>query len=120
MNPANFPNVGGGMPGGAKPHGQMQIPQKNENASVIMNQVAQALQTQGPFTGWRAEVPIKDRAVKVYQMWVESIVFSSFRVWFVGVFGDQLVSCCITCCVTPLRHVLCLSIRSTGLTFLSK
>ncbi|GFG18647.1 hypothetical protein IFM5058_09214 [Aspergillus udagawae] len=68
MNPANFPNVGGGMPGGANPHGQTQMPQRNENASVIMNQVAQALQAQGPFNGWRAEVPIKDRAVKVYQM----------------------------------------------------
>ncbi len=68
MNPANFPNVGGGMPGGANPHGQTQMPQRNENASVIMNQVAQALQAQGPFSGWRAEVPIKDRAVKVYQM----------------------------------------------------
>jgi hypothetical protein len=68
MNPANFPNVGGGMPGGANPHGQTQMPQRNENATVIMNQVAQALQAQGPFSGWRAEVPIKDRAVKVYQM----------------------------------------------------
>ncbi|THC90865.1 hypothetical protein EYZ11_009678 [Aspergillus tanneri] len=33
-----------------------------------MNFVAQALQSQGPFSGWRAEVPVKDRAVKVYQM----------------------------------------------------
>lgn len=68
MNPANFSNVGGGMPGGAKPHGQMQVPQKNENVQVIMKHVAQALQSQGPFTGWRAEVPVHERVMKVYQM----------------------------------------------------
>ena len=68
MNPANFSNVGGGMPGGAKPHGQMQVPQKNENVQMIMNHVAQALQAQGPFTGWRAEVPVQERVMKVCQM----------------------------------------------------
>lgn len=56
------------MPGGAKPHGQMQVPQKNENVQVIMKHVAQALQSQGPFTGWRAEVPVHERVMKVYQM----------------------------------------------------
>ncbi|KAK1141113.1 hypothetical protein N8T08_009389 [Aspergillus melleus] len=68
MNPATY-NNGGGALGGAKAHGQMQAPQKNDNNSqAMMNYVAQALQSQGPFTGWRAEVPVKDRAVKVYQM----------------------------------------------------
>lgn len=56
------------MPAGAKPHGQMQLPQKNESNQVLINHVAQALQSQGPFSGWRAEFPIKDRAFKVYQM----------------------------------------------------
>lgn len=67
MNPANFPN-GGAMPGGPNPHGQMQVPQRNENQQVLINHVAQTLQAQGPFSGWRAEFPIKDRALKVYQM----------------------------------------------------
>lgn len=67
MNPANFTN-GGAMPTEAKPHGQIQVPQKNESNQVLINHVAQALQSQGPFSGWRAEFPIKDRAFKVYQM----------------------------------------------------
>jgi hypothetical protein len=67
MNPANFPN-GAGMPAGARPHGQMQVPQMNESSQVVINHVAQALQSQGPFSGWRAEFPIKERAHKVYQM----------------------------------------------------
>lgn len=56
------------MMGGPKPHGQMPVPGKNENTQVIINHVAQALQAQGPFSGWRAEVPIKERALKAYQM----------------------------------------------------
>lgn len=64
MNPANFSNVGGGMPGGAMP--QMQMPQNND-AQVIFNHAFQALQSQ-PFTGWKKEVPIQERAMKVYQM----------------------------------------------------
>ncbi|KAJ9220914.1 hypothetical protein DTO207G8_8514 [Paecilomyces variotii] len=68
MNPASFSNVGGGMPGAGKPPGPVQVPQKNENAQVILRYVAQALQSQGPFAGWRAEVPIQERAMKVYQM----------------------------------------------------
>ncbi|PYH97212.1 hypothetical protein BO71DRAFT_142368 [Aspergillus ellipticus CBS 707.79] len=68
MNPANFPNVGGAMNGGVRPQGQMQHPQRPENSQVILTQVAQALQTQGQYSGWRADVPIKERAVKVYQM----------------------------------------------------
>lgn len=55
MNPANLPNVGGGMNGG-------------NNNSIILSQVAQALQAQGQYSGWRAEVPVRDRAMKVYQM----------------------------------------------------
>ena len=68
MNPANFTNVGGGMNGGVKPHGQMQLPQKTENNQIILSQVAQALQAQGQYSGWRADVPVRDRALKVYQM----------------------------------------------------
>lgn len=67
MNPANFP---AGMPGAAKPHGQVPVMQKNENTQLVMNQVAQMLQAQGPFSGWRAEVSIKERAMKIYQMYV--------------------------------------------------
>lgn len=65
MNPANF-NAGGAMPGMVKP---AQIPPpKPDNTQVIMNHVAQALQNQGTYTGWKAEVPIKIRAMNVYQM----------------------------------------------------
>lgn len=53
------------MPGGAKP--QMQNPQNND-AQFIFNHAVQALQIQPPFTGWRAEVPLQERALKVYQM----------------------------------------------------
>lgn len=62
MNPANFPNVGGAMPGGANP----QMP-NNENA-VIFNHAVKALQAQLPFSGWKAEVRIQERAIKVFQM----------------------------------------------------
>lgn len=64
MNPANF-NVGGGMPGGAMP--QMHMPQNNHDGQVIFNHAVQALQSQ-QFTGWKKEVPIQERAMKVYQM----------------------------------------------------
>ncbi|KAE8144407.1 hypothetical protein BDV25DRAFT_95931 [Aspergillus avenaceus] len=70
MNPANFSNAGGGMPGGAKPPGQMQVPQQQKpEIQVMMNFLAQTLQSQGPFSGWRAEVSLKERAINVYQMW---------------------------------------------------
>ncbi|KAJ5587056.1 uncharacterized protein N7459_002821 [Penicillium hispanicum] len=65
MNPAHFPNPGGGMSGVPKPGMQ---PPKNENAQVIMSHVAQALQSQGQYGGWKGEVQIKTRAVNVYQM----------------------------------------------------
>ncbi|KAJ5106678.1 hypothetical protein N7456_003353 [Penicillium angulare] len=67
MNPnPQFPNApgGGGMPG-VKPG--MQPPNK-ENHNIIMGHVAQALNSQGPFSGWKAEVPLKVRAMNVWQM----------------------------------------------------
>ena len=69
MNPAtNYSNVGGGMPGGAKLH----FPQNSDN-QVIFNHAVQALQSQAPFSGWRAEVTLSERAMKVYQMYVSRI-----------------------------------------------
>lgn len=68
MNPANFPNIGGGIPGGGNPHAQMQVPQQKPDNQVMLNYLAQALQSQGTFTGWRADVSLKERAVNVYQM----------------------------------------------------
>lgn len=65
MNPAQFLNAGGAMPGVVKPGMQ---PQKNENPSVIMGHVAQVLHSQGTYPGWKGEVPIKTRAMNVYQM----------------------------------------------------
>ncbi|KAJ5085737.1 hypothetical protein N7532_010508 [Penicillium argentinense] len=65
MNPAQFPNPGGAMPGVVKPGMQ---PQQKEGANIIMGHVAQVLSNQGPFGGWKAEVPIKTRAMNVYQM----------------------------------------------------
>lgn len=68
MNPAQFHNPGGGMPGVVKPN---MPPQPNkESAQVILSHVAQVLTNQGPFVGWKAEVPIKTRAMNVYQMYV--------------------------------------------------
>lgn len=53
------------MPGVVKPGMQ---PQKNENPAVIMSHVAQVLHNQGSYPGWKGEVPIKTRAMNVYQM----------------------------------------------------
>lgn len=36
----------------------------------VQRHIAVALQNQGPFTGWRAEVSVPDRAGKVLQMYV--------------------------------------------------
>ncbi|KAF7589438.1 hypothetical protein BBP40_004275 [Aspergillus hancockii] len=48
----------------------MQVPQQQkQDNQVMMNYLAQALQSQGPFTGWRADVTLKERAINVYQMW---------------------------------------------------
>ncbi|PYH41475.1 uncharacterized protein BP01DRAFT_305629 [Aspergillus saccharolyticus JOP 1030-1] len=38
------------------------------NSQIILSQVGQLLQSQGPYSGWRAEVQVRDRAMKVYQM----------------------------------------------------
>jgi hypothetical protein len=45
----------------------MQIP-KGDSPQSMMAYVAQMLQNQGPYGGWKAEVPIKIRAANVYQM----------------------------------------------------
>ena len=69
MNPVNFSNVGtGAMLTGVNIQGPMQRPQ---NAQV-QRHINIALKNQGPFTGWRAEVIIPDRAGKVMQMYVSS------------------------------------------------
>jgi hypothetical protein len=67
MNPAQFPNPGGSIPGAIAPGMQ---PPKTENSQAIMAHVAHVLSNQGPYTGWKAEVPIKTRAMNVYQMCV--------------------------------------------------
>ncbi|KAL4736773.1 hypothetical protein BDV11DRAFT_9174 [Aspergillus similis] len=67
MNPANFPNVNGAMSAGVKPPGQMQGVPKAD-MQHILNNVAQMLQSQGPGSGWRAEVSVRDRTFKVHQM----------------------------------------------------
>lgn len=67
MNPnQQFTNApgGGGMPGVKT---GMQPPNK-ESQAIIMNHVAQVLQNQGPFSGWKAEVSMKNRAMNVWQM----------------------------------------------------
>lgn len=70
MNPAQFSNPGGGMPGLVKPGmpQQQQQQQRNENAQMIMSSVAQELQMQPRLGGWKADIPIKVRAMNVYQM----------------------------------------------------
>ena len=55
------------MQAGHKPVPQMQGQQKNETQALLKH-VAQALQAQGAFTGWRETVQIQERAMKVYQM----------------------------------------------------
>jgi hypothetical protein len=61
-------NALGAMLTGVNIQGPMQPPQ---NAQV-QRHIAVALQKQGPFTGWRAEVTIPDRAGKVLQMYLSS------------------------------------------------
>lgn len=68
MNPAQFSNPGGAMPGLVKPGMPQQQQQRNENAQLIMSSVAQELQMQPRLGGWKDEVPIKVRAMNVYQM----------------------------------------------------
>ncbi|KAI9368904.1 hypothetical protein BJX61DRAFT_187285 [Aspergillus egyptiacus] len=66
MNTANIPNASGIMNAGAKPPGQIQG--QKSDIQYIITSVAQALQRQGPFNGWRAEVHPRDRTFKVHQM----------------------------------------------------
>lgn len=65
-NSTPFPGAAG-VPGVVKTGMQ---PPKNENAQVIMSHVAQVLQNQGTYGGWKGEVAIKTRAMMVYQMYV--------------------------------------------------
>ncbi|KAE8342109.1 hypothetical protein BDV24DRAFT_162665 [Aspergillus arachidicola] len=70
MTTANYSNVGGGRPGGAEPHGQMQAPQQqDQDNQQVMDYVVHALQSQGPFTHWRADIIIEERANNVYHVW---------------------------------------------------
>lgn len=66
-NPANFvPALGRpAVPGMVRPPGTDGTQQPG-----IMALIAQLFQNQGPFTGWRAEVMVKERCVKVYQLYV--------------------------------------------------
>lgn len=71
MNPGDFnPGAGPGRPApntNMRMNPNMQIP-KQDNVQAMMNHVAQMLQNQGPYGGWKAEVPTKTRATNVYQM----------------------------------------------------
>ncbi|KAE8311087.1 hypothetical protein BDV41DRAFT_578933 [Aspergillus transmontanensis] len=70
MTPASYSNVGGGRPGGAEPHGQMQAPQQqDQDNKQVMDYIVNALQSQGPFIHWRADIIIEERANNVYHMW---------------------------------------------------
>ncbi|KAE8322527.1 hypothetical protein BDV39DRAFT_209669 [Aspergillus sergii] len=70
MTPANYSNVSGGRPGRAEPHGQMQAPQQQDQGNQqVMDYVVHALQSQGPFTNWRADIIIQERANNVYHVW---------------------------------------------------
>ncbi|KAJ5894054.1 UAA transporter [Penicillium taxi] len=62
MNPNNY-NPGQGAMQNLKP-----VMQPKNDTPLIMNHVAQALKSQGTFTGWKADVSIKVRASNVYQM----------------------------------------------------
>jgi hypothetical protein len=67
MNSVNFSNVGGGIPSTAGSH-LAQGAMKQESVQPIIKFITQTLQSKGPLTGWRAEVPMQDRVTKVYQM----------------------------------------------------
>ncbi|KAB8269442.1 hypothetical protein BDV30DRAFT_216785 [Aspergillus minisclerotigenes] len=70
MTPANYSNVGGGRPGRAEPHGQMQVPQQqDQDNQQVMDYIVHALKSQGPFTNWRADIIIEERANNVYHVW---------------------------------------------------
>ncbi|KAK2738194.1 hypothetical protein FQN57_007169 [Myotisia sp. PD_48] len=67
MNPSNFSAHTGAMASSDTSTPQMP-PQKIEHSQMLLSHVAQALQAQGPFTGWRESVPVEERAIKVRQM----------------------------------------------------
>lgn len=67
MNPANFPHVNGVMNVGVKPPAQMQGVPKNDGQHLL-SLIAGNLQGQGPFSGWRAEVSVRDRAIKIHHL----------------------------------------------------
>jgi hypothetical protein len=72
MNPnPQFPNApGSGGMVGVKPGMQQPNKDSQQSQSIIMGHVAQVLHSQGPFSGWKADVHIKIRAMNVWQMYV--------------------------------------------------
>jgi len=65
MNPANFPNVGAAATMAGAPN-----PNQMNGTANVQRHMMQYLQSQGPFTGWRAEVPLEDRFKKTWQLFV--------------------------------------------------
>ena len=66
-SPQNFnPHLGRGMPvGGVRPPGQ-----QNGPLASVMLQVNQLFHNQGPFNDWKAEVLVRERCAKVFQLCV--------------------------------------------------
>jgi hypothetical protein len=101
MNHASYANVGAGIPGPAPPttHGQMTAMNKLEhNQQNLLRRVALSLQTQGLFTGWRAEVSIAERTMKVVQMYAFppsfSKRFSPESSLLCGILEKKIISWC--------------------------
>ena len=67
MNPTQFPNMGGTGGGGMPPNVQ-QMQNAQMQSTNIHRQIFQALQSQGPFSGWQAQVGPEERALKVKQL----------------------------------------------------
>ncbi|KAI1964793.1 hypothetical protein LOZ58_001483 [Ophidiomyces ophidiicola] len=84
MNPASFPGPGG--PGGVT--GLSDKP-KMDNTQILLKHVSQTIHAQGPFDGWRSEVQINTRVVKVGQM------ISSLRL-IPGIEVTQAISAALT------------------------
>lgn len=55
---------------------QLEAQMKQRQSSQVQRQIAVLLQSQGPFTGWRAEVTIPERARKILQMYFSSCYLS--------------------------------------------
>lgn len=51
-----------------KSEDQFQQKSRNEGINLIMSSIAEILVNQGPFGGWKDEVPVKTRAMHIYQM----------------------------------------------------